>query len=168
MSRKDDLLAKAARRRERAAELEAEIRRRTGDPMAEHFPAGPGRGGRRRTSGRQVRRAAAADERTWQLMRERDRLLSAASSLEATARTVVFSDDHEGLAGRVAQLEKAVADCDALLADPAKVAKYGRPAIADLRSGYVRKLSVARRRLADAESLGLGPQAVKPSPRLGA
>lgn len=147
MSRRDDMLAKAARLRERADDLDRQIEARTVDPMAEHFPLTAGAAHGTRPGTRAARRANASDERTWQMMRDRDRLRSRAASLEATARTTVFSDDSDGLAAEVAKYEKAVADCDALLADPAKVAKYGADSIRELRRGYVTKRRAARKRL---------------------
>lgn len=151
MSRRDELLAKATRLRERADALDRQITARTGDPMAGYFLLGAG--GARSTAERRgaSRQNAARDEKTWEMMRDRDHLRSRAAGLESTARTTVFSDDLAGLAAEVAKHERTVADCTALLADPAKVAKYGREAIVEMRSSARRKLNAARKRLERAE-----------------
>lgn len=144
MSVRDDKLAKAARLRERADALEAQTNRP--DPLGEYFSHGVGGGG-----GGRAGASDAALARTAAALRDVRSLRAQASALETAARTQVFGDDVDGLRALVATHERHIENLTGEKGKALEV-KFGREAVAEMRSSQRRKLRAARKRLEAAEA----------------
>lgn len=153
--RKDAMIEKAGRLRERADEIEAAAKARAASPLAEHFPVGVGYGGNKHRP--DVHKYADA-------MREVTGLRGRASSLEFAAQTQVFADDLAGLRDLVAKHERTIAELVAIKADPAKRAKYA-DVLPEMLASRRRKLRADRKRLEAAELAGrVAPVSAAASP----